>query len=48
MIKTRETKGFVRLRAEEGKRIADLRNGEEYSEVVCKEKDARHFTETGG
>lgn len=45
MIRARDTKGYVRLTAEEGKSIVDLRNGAEYSEVVCKEKDAKFFIE---
>ena len=45
MIRARDTKGYVRMTAEEGKSIVDLRNGAEYSEVVCKEKDAKFFIE---
>lgn len=45
MIREIDTKGYVHMVASAGCVLIDTRNGNEYSEVICKANDAMFFVE---
>ena len=45
MTTTRVSKGYIKIVAANGCVIIDIRNGKEYSEVICKANDAMFFVE---